>query len=476
MTDEPHASSEFRHSSVVMPMPAAARRSLFIYNLFFPLVFLALLPGFVLRMFRRGGYREKFRQRLGRYTTAERARFARGEWIWLHSISVGETLLALKIARQIKDLAPGKSIALSVTTSTGFAVAGPHAGDWLEVIYNPLDAPWIVRRALDAVRPERLIFIEAIWPNLLAEAKRRGLPVTFLPRLSPRSEARFRRFRFFTSPIFRLLDAFAASEPEDVARWQSLGVDPARVRVTGNPKFDSAAPSGERAAEFRALLRQLGVHDDAPVLLAGSTFPGEERILAEAFRELRAQFPALFLILVPRHVERAAEILRDLAPLGLHIARRTTLNCPHSTTDFSQSLEAQLSTLNFPPSDALLVDTTGELRDWYALATVVFIGKSLTATGGQNPVEPVLAGCPVIFGPHMENFAAIVTRWLAAAAAVQVRTAAELRPQLATLLADAPRRAMLAQRARTLATVHEGATARAAELFLATPEAPLTRA
>ncbi len=438
----------------VTRLPAAARRALFIYNFFFPLVFLALLPGFLLRMFRRGGYREKFRQRLGRYTAAERERFARGEWIWLHSISVGETLLALKIAREIRELAPEQSIALSVTTSTGFAVALPHACDWLEIIYNPLDAPWTVRRALDAVRPQRLIFIEAIWPNLLAEAKRRALPVTFLPRLSPRSEARFRRCRFFTGPIFRLLDALAAAEPEDIARWQSLGVDPARIRVTGNAKFDAAPVTGDRTPEFRALLRQLGVRDDAPVLLAGSTFPGEEPILADTFRELRAQFPALFLILVPRHVERAAAILADLRPLGLRIELRSRL-----------STRNQKPETNAPP-DALLVDTTGELRDWYTLATVVFIGKSLTATGGQNPVEPVLAGKPVIFGPHMENFAPIVTRWLAADAAVQIRDAAGLRTQIATLLADATRRETLAQRARAIATLHAGATHRTADLLL----------
>lgn len=436
------------------PLPAAARRSLFIYNFFFPLVFLALLPGFLLRMARRGGYREKFRQRLGRYTAAERERFAQGEWIWLHSISVGETLLALKIAREIRQLAPEKSIALSVTTSTGFAVAQPHASDWIEVIYNPLDAPWIVRRAFAAVRPRRLIFIEAIWPNLLAEAKRRALPVTFLPRLSPRSEARFRRCRFFTGPIFRLLDALAASEPEDTARWQSLGVDPARIRVTGNAKFEAAPVTGDRTPELRALLRQLGVRDDAPVLLGGSTFPGEERILAETFRALRAQFPALFLILVPRHVERAAAILADLHSPNLHI-----------------ELRSRLSTRNQKPEttttpDALLVDTTGELLDWYALATIVFIGKSLTATGGQNPVEPVLAGKPVVFGPHMENFAPIVTRWLAADAAVQVRDAAGLRTQIATLLADSTRRETLAQRAIAIAMLHAGATRRTAEWLL----------
>ena len=432
-------------------LPADARRSLFIYNLFFPLVFVALLPGFLLRMLRRGGYREKFRQRLGRYSPEERARLARGEWIWLHSISVGETLLALKLARQIREREPGKCIALSVTTSTGFAVAQPHANDWLEIIYNPLDAPWIVRAALDAVRPVRLIFIEAIWPNLLAAAQRRGLPVTFLPRLSPRSAARFRRARFFTGPIFRLLDALAAAEPEDREAWQALGVDPARLHVTGNAKFDAAAPTGGRTAEFRALLRDLGVPDDAPILLGGSTFPGEERILADALRKLRAQWPALFLILVPRHVERAAAILAELEPTGLRLAVRS-----------------RLSTRNQKPetSDALLVDTTGELRDWYALATVVFIGKSLTATGGQNPVEPVLAGRPVIFGPHMENFAPIVARWLAGDAAVQVRDAAELRAQLATLFADAPRRAQLAERARAIAAIHSGATERAVGVLL----------
>ena len=432
-------------------LPADARRSLFIYNLFFPLVFVALLPGFLLRMLRRGGYREKFRQRLGRYSPEERARLARGEWIWLHSISVGETLLALKLARQIREREPGKCIALSVTTSTGFAVAQPHANDWLEIIYNPLDAPWIVRAALDAVRPVRLIFIEAIWPNLLAAAQRRGLPVTFLPRLSPRSAARFRRARFFTGPIFRLLDALAAAEPEDREAWQALGVDPARLHVTGNAKFDAAAPTGGRTAEFRALLRDLGVPDDAPILLGGSTFPGEERILADALRKLRTRWPALFLILVPRHVERAAAILAELEPTGLRLAVRS-----------------RLSTRNQKPetSDALLVDTTGELRDWYALATVVFIGKSLTATGGQNPVEPVLAGRPVIFGPHMENFAPIVARWLAGDAAVQVRDAAELRAQLATLFADAPRRAQLAERARAIAAIHSGATERAVGVLL----------
>ena len=429
------------------PLPGDARRSLFIYNLFFPLVFVGLLPGYLLRMLRRGGYREKFPQRFGRYTAEDRARFARGEWIWLHSISVGETLLALKLAREMRGVDPTRQIALSVTTSTGYAVAREAASDWLEVIYNPLDAPWIVRAALDAVRPQRLIFVEAIWPNLLAEAKRRGLPVTFVPRLSPRSEARFRRAAVLTGPIFRLIDALAVQETDDIARWRSLGVWPERIHVTGNSKFDHAAAGGERVAEFRAILTRLGVAETAPVLLAGSTFAGEERIIAEIFRELRGQFPELFLIIVPRHVERTAEILADLRPLDLRIARRTE--------DTSA------------PADVLIVNTTGELRDWYHLATVVFIGKSLTAHGGQNPVEPVLAGKPVVFGPHMENFQAIVARWREAEAAVQVADAAELRTRLAELLAQPERRIELARRASEIVAAHAGATARTVAVLLA---------
>jgi len=429
------------------PFPTDARRSLRIYNLFFPVVFLVLLPGFLLRMFRRGGFREKFAQRLGRYTAEERQRFANGQWLWLHSISVGETLLALKLARQMRTLDPATNIALSVTTTTGFAVAREAACEWLEVIYNPLDLRGFVRAALDAVRPQRLVFIEAVWPNLLAEATRRDLPTAFVPRLSPRSEGRFLRARGLTGPIFRLIDVLAVQEPDDVARWEALGVDKARIRVTGNTKFDYAAGGGERVAEFRALLRQLGVTEDAPILLAGSTFPGEELILANIYRELRGRFPNLFLILVPRHVERTPEVLADLRPLDLRVALR------------SEDAKA--------PADVLIVNTTGELREWYHLATVVFIGKSLTAHGGQNPVEPVLAGKPVLYGPNMENFAAIVARWRDEQAAVQVHDEVELQEQLADLLANAARRETLARRAKEIVTAHFGATERTAATVLA---------
>lgn len=425
-------------------LPADAVRSLWIYNLLFPFVFLILLPALLARMTRRGNFQANFSQRFGRYSAPLRQRFSKGEWGWVHSISVGETLLALKLVREIHAITPNLRIALSVTTSTGFAVALAQASDWLEVIYNPLDTPWIVRRALEAVNPKRLIFIEAIWPNLLSSAKRRGIPVAFVPRLSPRSEGRFRRFRSLTGPLFRLLDVMAVAEPEDLTRWVSLGVRKERIQVTGNPKFDGSASEADRTASFRAFLRQCGVPDDALILMGGSTFPGEERILAEVFRDLRADFPALFLflVLVPRHAERIEAVLADLSPLGLRITRST-----------------------LPPvgnADVLVVDTTGELRDWYPLATVVFMGKSLTSAGGQNPIEPVLAGAPVVFGPHMENFASVVNQLLSAKAAIEVRDSAELREQFAILLRDAALRTALSERALKIALAHQGATQRTA--------------
>lgn len=436
-----------------MPDPsakAASRAPLFFYNLLFPLVFLGLLPGLARRMIRRGNYRHKFGQRFAHYDEPTRRRLAAVERpIWVHSISVGETLVALKLIRKMRELQPGLRVVLSATTSTGFALAEENASDWLEAIYNPIDALPFARRALGAVRPSRLIFVEAIWPNLLAQAVARGIPTGLIARLSPRSEARFRRFRLLSGPVFRLLDVISVQEPEDIPRWQSLGADPRQIRVAGNIKFDAASAGPGREAEFRAALARLSVPADAPILLGGSTFPGEEGMLARICASLRAEFPGLFLIVAPRHVERANEAAAEITAARLTFSLRT--GEPH---------RAQ-------PPDCLLVNTTGELRDWYRLATVVYIGKSMSpaATGGQNPVEPVFAGRPVTFGPHMENFRAIVSRLLGAEAAVEAATPAELEAAIAALLREPLRREAIARRAREIVAPQEGATERNARLF-----------
>jgi 3-deoxy-D-manno-octulosonic-acid transferase len=429
---------------------SGAALPLFIYNLFFPLAFFAMLPGFARRMIRRGNYQRNFAQRFANYDDAVRQRLASGGWVWVHSISVGETLLALRLIRQMRELQPGLKVVLSANTSTGFALAEESASEWLVVIYNPVDALPLARKALDAVRPERLIFIEAIWPNLLSQAAARGVPTSLVARLSPRSERRFRRFRAFTGPIFRMLDAISVQEPEDRARWESLGAEPAQIHVTGNIKFDVPAKRDERAAEFRAILERLHVPAGAPVLLGGSTFPGEEGMLARICTRLRGEFPDLFLILVPRHVERANEAAAEVTEEGMDFALRSAA----SERDHAPG--------------CLLVNTTGELRAWYEVATVVFIGKSMSAaaTGGQNPIEPVFAGKPVLFGAHMENFRAVVSRLIERNAALEVPDEPALEAAIAKLLRDPELRASMAARALEIVKEHDGATERTARLVL----------
>ncbi len=452
-----HTTQRMSQPEPAKPLPSDARRSLLVYNLIFPFALIVLLPGLLSRMIRRGGFRAKFGQRLGFYLPADGERLRGRDWIWIQSISVGETFVALKLAHALHRRNPTIGILLSTTTSTGFAEASRAATDWLEPIYNPIDARGVVKRSLDLFKPKRLIIVEGgLWPNLVSECYRRGIPVSLVnARLSPRSERRFRKFRALTGSIFRLLDRIAVPEPADVARWRSLGADDSRVVCTGSVKFDNPAIFGSREEEFRALLFPLGIRPETPILLGGSTWAPEEKALAECVRTLRAEFSGLFLILVPRHVERAADILQELESLDLRVVRRTALRENDSSA---------------AGADVLLVDTTGELREWYALATVVFIGKSLPGireVGGQNPAEAAVLGKPMVFGPHMENFAALTAHLIENKAAMQVANASALTEAIRLLLTDPDQRNALGERARSALRAHAGATARACEAIFA---------
>src|ERR1044072_7867486 len=204
----------------------------FIYNLFWPIGLLFFLPGYFAKMIRRGGYREKFGQRLGIYDREVRSRLSQRKSTWLHSVSVGEVNIALKLAHSLPALEPDLHCVLTTTTTTGFALANKNAPPWIDVLYTPLDYWPIMRRAFLAIRPTRIVLVEAeFWPNLVALAhERRIATILANARLSPRSERRFRRFRFFVAPTFRLLDLVCAREPRDVERWTALGVPRNRTR------------------------------------------------------------------------------------------------------------------------------------------------------------------------------------------------------------------------------------------------------
>jgi 3-deoxy-D-manno-octulosonic-acid transferase len=423
----------------------------FIYNLFWPIGLLCFLPGYLVKMIRRGGYGEKFGQRLGIYDRELRVRLSKQKSTWLHAVSVGEVNVALKLANSLRALEPDLHCVLTTTTTTGFALANKNAPAWIEVMYTPLDYWPIMLRAFAVIRPTRIVLVEAeVWPNLVALAHEGRIPTILVnARLSPRSERRFRRFRFFVVPTFRVLDLVCAQEPDDVDRWVAIGVARDRIRAVGSIKYD---PNGRdqtaEAQETAQTTHVIDANQQRPVLFGGSTHRGEEEILARIFLRLRQQFSSLRLFIAPRHVERLREIRAQLAALPLRVA-----------------LTSEVAVDRESDADCFLLDTTGELQRWYSIATIVFIGKSLTAQGGQNPVEPIMAGKPVVFGPHMENFATLAKALVRKKGAIQVRDVDSLEMTIAGLLRDNDARQRLLQNARKVLSNHHGATARAAALI-----------
>jgi len=431
-----------------------------IYNLLFPLGLLFFLPGYLLKMQRRGNYRRNFGQRFGLYSREVRARLARSSVTWIHAVSVGEVAIALKFARKLRALDPTFRSVLTTTTTTGFAVAEREADEWIEVMYNPLDFWPIVRRAFAIIRPVRIVLVEAeVWPNLAAEARARKVPLALInARLSERSEQRFHRFKAIIAPTFSCLDLVCVQEAADIDRWAGLGIPRVRIKQVGSIKYDPLEAKSDPTVPME-VLRALAIDDQRPILFGGSTHAGEEEILAEVFQKLRPEFPALRLIIAPRHSERTQEVRRELEGLGLNVALRSKAR--------SEDVAAT--------PDCVLLDTTGELRNWYSIATVVFVGKSVTAHGGQNPVEPIIAGKPVIFGPHMENFLALARSLLAHQAAIEICDANELSARVAELLRNPIVGQQLVENAAQVLAVHRGATERTAELVKSLGDTSSTR-
>ncbi len=443
-----------------------------LYNLIFPFVFLAMLPWYVYRMARRGGYGGSFGNRVGRFEPAQAERLRRrSDWTWIRAISVGEMQIAEKLIRQLRKRDPQLHIVLTTTTSTGYTLGRERfaeaLGDWLELTYTPLDFPPFVKAALDTIRPRRILFVEAeVWPNLVAMAGRRGIPLALVnARLSPRSEARFRKFRALTGPVFASLDAICLAEEEDFAIWQGVGAPRERLFQTGSIKFDYSVSrlTPEKQIEIDGVMAALGwpEREERVVLMAGSTHPGEEALLARIYAKLRPRVPGLRLLLAPRHFERAPELEKELRALGIPSRRRTAVNALAVAGGGTEDAEPG-------ETPALILDTTGELRQWYTAADVVLIGKSMRPPGGgQNPVEVVAAGSALIMGPHMGNFRVVVRNLLSHQAALQVGDEEELESAVTRLLERAPERKRLAANGRAIVEAHHGATARTAEVVLA---------
>ena len=368
------------------------------------------------------------------------------ESIWIHAVSVGETLTARALIGELKTRYPGLKLFLSTTTMTGHEVARALT-DIDGVFYFPLDWGFTVRRTLDVVRPRLFVMMETeIWPMLLRECRERGVATMLVNgRISKRSFARYALVRRFFRRVLDDVERFCMQSEEAARRIVALGADPARVVVTGSLKFDSldwpgVGPHGQSRDR---VLRYFRLSPGRPVVIAASTLRGEEHASFEAFRRVQARWPDALLIIAPRHPERFEEVTRLAAEEGFRVVRRTSLPVDQS-----------------PEADVVVLDTIGELARLYQIASVVFVGGSLVDAGGHNILEPAMFGKAIVFGPHMHNFAEISAEFLRGSAAVQVSSTRELGECLVDLVGDGVRRASLGAAARAIVEGNRGAKAR----------------
>jgi 3-deoxy-D-manno-octulosonic-acid transferase len=395
-----------------------------LYDILFGLFLGLSAPYYFWKMWRRGNWRSGFGQRFAHYSAKLKQAVTNRQVIWLHAVSVGEVNICTQLIRLLELRVPALTIVVSTTTSTGMGELERKLPSHILKIYYPLDRRRWVHRAFAVLRPTAIVLVEAeIWPNFLWRARSQRVPVFLVnARLSARSYRGYGRAGFLFRPLFASFAGVGCQNEEDRRKLIELGCPPEAAHVVGNLKYDAARLDERRLVDVPALLGQLGVPSQAQVLVGGSTHRGEERLLAEAFLRLRARFPDLFLVVVPRHHERGREAGKDVAGRGLKVVFRTEI------TPSSQYQPGEV--------DCLLVNTTGELRCYYEYATAVFVGKSLSARGGQNPIEPAMMAKPIVFGHNMQNFEAIAKALVAGRGALSVTNAAQLEEALARLLGD----------------------------------------
>jgi len=411
-----------------------------LYNLLFPIAFLLLLPKFISRMLKRGGYKRHFEQRLGIYGQGTTSQLKDARRIWIHAVSVGEIRVALQFMEAYRAEHPESCFVLSTNTSTAHALGEKELDRRDVLVYFPVDMPWVMKRAFDAINPLKLILVECeLWPNLIREAARRNIPVSLINgRVSDSSFRGYMKLRSLIRRLLPMIDPVCVQGRQDAERIIALGARPETVKMLGTAKYDLSPPAADADASSRAILQQVGVADDALILLGGSTWPGEEEILCKIYKTLREQHPELFLVLVPRHAERRDAAIKAVEDQGLSYALRSAGVMPAARPD------------------VLIVDTTGELMGFYAAAEVVFVGKSLCEHGGQNPIEPALFGRSIVVGPNMENFPSVMEDFLSAHALRQVADFQTLEKTIDELIGDETARAQLGAAARQVVERHRG--------------------
>jgi len=409
-----------------------------LYKIILPILFLLALPAWVMKMRKRGGFGTGLKQRLGLYDETEDEE-PKGV-IYVHAVSVGENMIALKLINAWHLEHPDQRFVLAVTTATGHEVARKQASEWLRVIYSPVDFGFLVNFILDRFKPKALVLIDSeIWPNLLNKCRKKGVPVFVANgRLSPRSGGRYRKVKWLISPIFAMVRTIFVQEESDLERWKAIGMNPESLCLTGSIKYDfDGGVKPTKREEFTEILSRYS--GGRKVVMIMSSFPGEEKLVAESLKDL---WPEIFMVFVPRHMERRGEVCADLEGLGLFPVLRSDLVSREGA------------------ETCLIVDSTGELRDWTAHAEVAIIGKSWLEVGGQNPTEAIAARVPVIVGPRMDNFQPLVESLLAKRGVAQLKNEKELREAVESLLSNDSKLSVFLDNAESVLIEHCGATKR----------------
>lgn len=414
-------------------------------RLLYSVLLYLLMPLVLLRLFWRGlAQRDYWRRIPERFGFVPRA--PDGIAVWVHAVSVGESLAALPLIRKLLEQHPGR-VLVTTTTPTGSERVRAALGERVLHTYAPYDLPGAVARFVGRVQPARVVVMETeLWPNLFAALAQRRVPLVIAnARLSPRSFAGYRRVRNFARATLAHCAAIAAQTEADAERFRAIGAAPARVRVLGNLKFDLEMPESlVRAGQ--AWRQRWGAA--RPVWVAASTHEGEEDAVLRAHRILLKRFPGAVLVLVPRHPQRFDGVARLVEKSGLRSLRRSALPAAEAAAPPLGDLQV------------LLGDSMGELPMYLGAADVAFIGGSLVEVGGHNVLEPASLGLPVLFGPHMFNFEQARALLLERGAARQVDDVLGLEPALAALLQDAPARAAMGQAGREVMRANRGALQR----------------
>lgn len=414
----------------------------FLFNVLYLLLLLFVSPFVLWRYWRHGRYRRGLRNKIfgpNRSTISPCT-------VWLHAVSVGEVQVLRPMIERLELERPDLRLAISTSTDSGFDLARKLFPKH-QVFFAPIDFSWAIRRTFQTLQPELIILAELeLWPNWLLQAEKLGCPVAIVNgRLSESSFRGYSRISFLASPCLKTIDWVGAQSETVATRFERLGVQRDRIAITGNVKFDGA--TGNRSdPEVISRKELLGLNSEHKVLLAGSTQSPEESLVLNTFVELADRYPNLNLILVPRHVERFEEVAKMIEATGFAWARRSACQT-----------EAP------PHWRIFLGDSVGELRWWWGLADIGFVGGSFGDRGGQNMIEPCAYGVATCFGPNTRNFVDIVQLLCEEKACEQLHTAEELKPWVERMLHDSSKRETMSIQAAKACQKHRGATQRSWE-------------